>query len=76
MATTTRRVGRHSKGERKLIGFRLATQKADIVRELADAEGYEHVSDWVAHVVSERIERSDLSKIRHQDQLPLGQLAS
>lgn len=50
---------------------------ADIVRELADAEGYEHVSDWVAHVVAERIDQSDLSKIRKQqneqrsDSLPL-----
>lgn len=76
MATTTRRAGRHSKGERRLIGFRLATRKADIVREVAEAEGYEYVSDWVAHVVEERLNNTDLSKIKIQEELPLGQLAS
>lgn len=76
MATTKRRAGRHSKGERRLIGFRLATHKADLVRELADAEGYEHVSDWVADVVSARLEQTDLSKVRHQEELPIGRLAS
>ena len=76
MATTNRRVGRHSKGERRLIGFRLATQKADLVREVADAAGYEHVSDWVADLVSEKLDQLDLNEIRRQGQLPLGQLAS
>lgn len=66
MATSNRGVGRPSKGERRLIGFRLALQEADLVREIADAEGYEHVSDWVADVVSERIDRTDMSKIGHQ----------
>lgn len=69
--TTTKRVGRPSKGERRVVAFRLPTQKADLVRELADAEGFEHVSDWLAHVVSERIEHTDLTKVRRRVQLPI-----
>jgi len=63
---TKRGVGRPGKGERRVVAFRLPTQKADLVRELADAEGFEHVSDWLAHVVSERIDNTDLTKVRRQ----------
>jgi len=48
------------------VAFRLPTQKADLVRELATAEGFEHVSDWLAHVVSERIANTDFTKVRRQ----------
>lgn len=69
MANTRR--GRPGKGERRVVAFRLPTQKADLVRELADAEGFEHVSDWLAHVVSERIDHTDLTKVRRQQALPI-----
>ncbi|MCC3292608.1 hypothetical protein [Arthrobacter sp. zg-Y1110] len=70
-----KRPGRKSKGDRKLIGFRLATEQADIVSEIAAAEGYRYVSDWVASVVSDRIEHTDLSVIDHQEELPIGRIA-
>ncbi|WP_461171218.1 hypothetical protein [Arthrobacter sp. Z1-15] len=71
-----KRVGRRSKGDRKLIGFRLAKDRAGIVSELAKAEGFEHVSDWVASVVNERIDNTDLSAIGHQEELPIDRMAS
>ncbi|MHA7192018.1 hypothetical protein ACX80N_17175 [Arthrobacter sp. MDT2-16] len=68
--------GRRHKGDRKLIGFRLATEKANTVREIASAEGFEHVSDWVASVVEDRIQHTDLTKTNQQGALPIGRLAS
>jgi len=76
MTMTTNRRGRPGKGERRVVAFRLPTQQADRVRELADAEGFEHVSDWLTKVVSERIENTDVTKVRRQGHLPLGRLAS
>lgn len=71
MATTNRRAGRPGKGDRRVMAFRLATPRADIVRDLAEAEGFEYVSDWLAHVVNQRIDHTDLSKIRRQEELPI-----
>lgn len=71
MTMTTNRRGRPGKGERRVVAFRLPTQKADLVRELADAEGFEHVSDWLAQVVLDRIDHTDLSNVRHQGTLPI-----
>ncbi|MBT1003979.1 hypothetical protein KIH31_15425 [Paenarthrobacter sp. DKR-5] len=71
MTASNRRAGRPGKGDRRVVAFRLATPKVDIVRELAVAEGFEHVSDWLAHVVSERIDHTDLSKIKRQEELPI-----
>ncbi len=68
--------GRRSKGDRKLIGFRLASPKADLVSKLAAAEGYKYVSDWVAHVVEQRIENTDLTAIERQEELPINRIAS
>ncbi|MBG6184890.1 hypothetical protein IWX65_002868 [Arthrobacter sp. CAN_A214] len=68
--------GRRHKGDRKLIGFRLATEKANAVREIASAEGFEHVSDWVASVVEDRIQHTDFSKNNQQEALPIGRIAS
>lgn len=71
-----KRVGRRSKGDRKLIGFRLATDKAEVVSEIAAAEGYRYVSDWVASVVAERIENTDLDEIhQQQEELPISRIA-
>ncbi|MFJ7751798.1 hypothetical protein ACIQXM_17810 [Arthrobacter sp. NPDC097144] len=71
-----KRVGRRSKGDRKLIGFRLATDKAEVVSEIAAAEGYRYVSDWVASVVAERIEKTDLDRIhQQQEELPISRIA-
>lgn len=71
-----KRVGRRSKGDRKLIGFRLATDKAEVVSEIAAAEGYRYVSDWVASVVAERIENTDLGGIhQQQEELPISRIA-
>ncbi|MCU6480550.1 hypothetical protein [Arthrobacter sp. A2-55] len=76
MATTpNRRVGRRSKGERKVVAFRLPTDKADMVNELAAKEGYKYVSDWLAQVVEDRIDKTDLSAIRNQGELPIGRIA-
>lgn len=71
-----KRVGRRSKGDRKLIGFRLATDKAEIVSEIAAAEGYRYVSDWVASVVAARIQNTDLDGIhQQQEELPISRIA-
>ncbi|KRF06332.1 hypothetical protein ASH00_08820 [Arthrobacter sp. Soil782] len=56
------RPGRKSKGDRRLIGFRLATSQADKVIEIAHAEGYRYVSDWVAAVVEDRIANTELAR--------------
>lgn len=75
-AEAPKRVGRRSKGDRKLIGFRLATDKADAVSEIAAAEGYRYVSDWVASVVAERIEKTDMREIhQHQGEFPISRTA-
>ena len=75
-AEAPKRVGRRSKGDRKLIGFRLATDKAEVVSEIAAAEGYRYVSDWVASVVAERIENTDLDGIhQQQEELPITRIA-
>ncbi len=67
--------GRRSKGDRKLIGFRLETPQADLVTELAAAEGYKYVSDWVADVVKHRIRTTDLRNVQHQQELPISRIA-
>ncbi|HEX9089224.1 MAG TPA: hypothetical protein VF867_17170 [Arthrobacter sp.] len=41
------------------------------MRELADAEGFEHVSDWLAQVVLDRIDHTDLTSVRRQGTLPI-----
>lgn len=51
------RGGRKSKGERRVINFRLPIEKADLAREIATAEGYEHLSDWVTMTVTEYMEK-------------------
>lgn len=77
--TPSRRIGRPGKGARRVMTFRLAEHKADIVRELANAEGYEYVSDYLAQLVAEHLDsvaHADPKKVRRQDELPLGRLAS
>ncbi|KIC68692.1 hypothetical protein [Pseudarthrobacter phenanthrenivorans] len=64
-ATPTRR-GRKSKGARRVIGFRLPVEKADLAREIATAEGFEHLSDWVSMTVTEYIDSTDLGKAHQQ----------
>ncbi|WP_018771410.1 hypothetical protein [Arthrobacter sp. 162MFSha1.1] len=56
------RRGRKSRGARRVIGFRLAVDKADLAREVATAEGFEHLSDWVSQTVTEYIDNTDLGK--------------
>ncbi|MHC6231995.1 hypothetical protein ACX5I6_20900 [Arthrobacter sp. MMS24-T111] len=75
MAPTTR-TGRRSKGDRKFVGFRIATPKADAMEEIAKAEGYQYVSDWLSDVVEERLANTKLHAIVQQEELPLGRLAS
>jgi len=75
MAPTTR-TGRRSKGDRKFVGFRIATPKADAMEEIAKAEGYQYVSDWLSDVVEERLAKTRLHAIVQQEELPLGRLAS
>jgi hypothetical protein len=75
MAPTTR-TGRRSKGDRKFVGFRIATPKADAMEEIAKAEGYQYVSDWLSDVVEERLANTRLHAIVQQEELPLGRLAS
>lgn len=60
------RPGRMSKGERRLINFRLATDKADLAREIATAEGFEHMSDWLAMAVNAYIDKTDLGQAYQQ----------
>lgn len=60
--TTPTRRGRKPKGARRVIGFRLAVEKADLAREIATEEGFEHLSDWVSMVVTEYIDDTDLGK--------------
>lgn len=64
-AIPTRR-GRKSKGARRVIGFRLPVAKADLAREIATAEGFEHLSDWVSMTVTEYIDSTDLGKALQQ----------
>lgn len=59
-ATGNRGGGRRSKGDRKLLGFRMGTDKADKVSLVAKAEGYRYVSDWLADLVEERLNSTDL----------------
>lgn len=61
------RPGRKSKGDRRLIGFRLATSQADKVIEIAHAEGYRYVSDWVADVVNDRIADTELGQLGDEE---------
>ena len=75
MAPTTR-TGRRSKGDRKFVGFRIATPKADAMDQIAKAEGYQYVSDWLSDVVEERLANTRLHAIVQQEELPLGRLAS
>ncbi|MCC3299305.1 hypothetical protein [Arthrobacter caoxuetaonis] len=74
-AEVRKRPGRKSKGDRKFFGFRIATERADIVNDIAAAEGYKYVSDWVASVIEDRIENTDLSAINRQEELPIGRIA-
>lgn len=67
--------GRRSKGDRKLIGFRLPTDQAEAVSEVAAAEGYRYVSDWVASVVEDRLNRTDLSRTGHGEEHPVSRIA-
>jgi hypothetical protein len=73
--TKPKKPGRHSKGKRRLIGFRLLETKADRVSLVAKAEGYKYVSDWVAAVVDERLSRTDMhqveSKLKAQGEFPI-----
>lgn len=62
MSIAARRVGRPSKGDRRLLTFRLDVSKADLIRELASVEGL-CVSDYLAHVVSELIDGSNLGAV-------------
>lgn len=75
MAPVTR-TGRRSKGDRKFVGFRIATPKADAMDQIAKAEGYQYVSDWLSDLVEERLAATHLHAISQQEELPLGRLAS
>lgn len=46
-----------SKGKRRVIYFRLPVEKANSAREIATAEGFEHLSDWIAITVTEYMEK-------------------
>jgi hypothetical protein len=74
MATT--RTGRRSKGDRKFVGFRIATPKADAMEMIAKAEGYQYVSDWLSDVVDARLANTNFHAIVQQEELPLSRLAS
>lgn len=75
MAPITR-TGRRSKGDRKFVGFRIATPKADAIDVVAKAEGYQYVSDWLSDLVDARLANTNLHAIAQQEELPLGRLAS
>jgi hypothetical protein len=68
--------GRPHKGDRKFVGFRLPCRTADEMEAVAEAEGFKYVSDWVAHVVQQRLANTDLTEICRQEELPIGQIAS
>lgn len=73
-ATERRKGGRHSKGDRKFIGFRMEATRAERLASIARHEGIT-VNDLVADLVDQgmgtREHRHDL-----QEALPLGRLAS
>lgn len=74
MAPVTR-TGRRSKGDRKFVGFRIATPKADAMDMIAKAEGYQYVSDWLSDLVEERLSNTRVQPMCQQEELPLGRLA-
>lgn len=76
MMAPVNRSGRRSKGDRKFVGFRIATPKADAMDLVAKAEGYQYVSDWLSDLVDERLANTNLHAIVQQEELPLGRLAS
>jgi hypothetical protein len=76
MMAPINRSGRRSKGDRKFVGFRIATPKADAMDLVAKAEGYQYVSDWLSDLVDERLANTNLHAIVQQEELPLGRLAS
>jgi hypothetical protein len=76
MMTPVTRTGRRSKGDRKFVGFRIATPKADAMDMIAKAEGYQYVSDWLSDLVDQRLANTNLHAIGKQEELPLGRLAS
>jgi hypothetical protein len=76
MMTPATRTGRRSKGDRKFVGFRIATPKADAMDMIAKAEGYQYVSDWLSDLVDQRLASTNLHAIGQQEGLPLGRLAS
>ena len=75
MAPVTR-TGRRSKGDRKFVGFRIATPKADAMYQIAKEEGYQYVSDWLSDLVEERLANTKLHAVPQQEEFPLGRLAS
>jgi hypothetical protein len=75
MAPITR-TGRRSKGDRKFVGFRIATPKADAMDLIAKAEGYQYVSDWLSDLVDQRLANTNLHAIVQQEELPFRRLAS
>lgn len=76
MMTPATRTGRRSKGDRKFVGFRIATPDANAIDMVAKAEGYQYVSDWLSDLVQERLATTNIHALVQQEELPLGRLAS
>ena len=65
--------GRKSKGERVLLGSRVPTAFGDAVRENAEREGYDSVSDYIAAVLAHHQGMPEFAPVpvRDQEELPL-----
>jgi hypothetical protein len=77
MATTGNRGGgQRSKGNRKFVGTRIPASSADLLPAAAAKEGMPNVSEWVASVIDEKLKSMDLTDLKLQEELPIGQIAS
>ena len=70
-----RRGGRRSKGDRRYFGTRVAMPVAEKLEEAAKASGLS-ISDFIAVAVEKSLGSIDVSQIDHQQELPIGRMAS
>lgn len=74
-ATGNRGGGRRSKGDRKFIGFRLETGRAEQLSRIAAEDGMA-VSDVVAAIIERELENIEHERNERQEKLPIAQIAS
>lgn len=67
--------GRRSKGDRKFIGFRLETGRAEKLSRIAHEDGMP-VSDVVAAIIERELEIMEKNREEMQEELPIGRIAS